>query len=558
MFNEKERSGEFLPVQEVGRKLAVDERVLTEVDHLLAARRGPDEFAAAVLEDVQQNLVTAVQEAAMPYAVTTTRHEIVHDQETRRRTFRWLGKTAVQTAMSGYQYHYHPNAIKRVDVEVDEARFASETLRPGIAQVFISPRMSRKDASLDDARREHLGDDDAVRVSWLEGAQGADQCRVLQSLLVRDVPLEAWVRMLADPDNIFGKSIAVEDEASALSVMKAHRELEIETDKLPKGPVTILEEVVRHIEDGPTRQKVEAQISKYYGDQKLMKQQAEFKATQWLEFERELAESLAQGSPTSQIKGFIASLQSVWNETELEVISRHSLGYDLEYVMTRELAVVLEKMKQNTLWGGAAVLSGNTAVVRQIHSGELTQIRHNEEAMFIAYSQGQDVSALMAQNSRLIGGANIKVGGGCAGTNDRSHEFDPTRPFDPMRQEQKPSDAAAPDNWESNPNSRKYKKGVCQVRSCATRPGVTEVGPCSVCKSCQAKFDNGEDPTKEPVARTTTDTAEKTDLASGNLFEFHDKENEARQIVEQAFAEINIQEVEEEAQKNQELVLAAV
>jgi hypothetical protein len=42
----------------------------------------------------------------------------------------------------------------------------------------------------------------------------------------------------------------------------------------------------------------------------------------------------------------------------------------------------------------------------------------------------------------------------------------------------------------------KWKKGVCQVKTCSTRPGKTEVGPCSVCRNCQRKFDKGLDPTK--------------------------------------------------------------
>jgi hypothetical protein len=46
------------------------------------------------------------------------------------------------------------------------------------------------------------------------------------------------------------------------------------------------------------------------------------------------------------------------------------------------------------------------------------------------------------------------------------------------------------ENW-------KWKQGVCQVQACPTRPGKTEVGPCNVCRTCQAKFDEGEDPTKE-------------------------------------------------------------
>jgi hypothetical protein len=44
--------------------------------------------------------------------------------------------------------------------------------------------------------------------------------------------------------------------------------------------------------------------------------------------------------------------------------------------------------------------------------------------------------------------------------------------------------------------SWKWKKGVCVVKTCETRPGETKVGPCSVCEKCQAKFDDGDDPTK--------------------------------------------------------------
>ncbi len=42
----------------------------------------------------------------------------------------------------------------------------------------------------------------------------------------------------------------------------------------------------------------------------------------------------------------------------------------------------------------------------------------------------------------------------------------------------------------------KWKKGICRVEACPTRPGKTEVGPCSVCKQCQNAFDHGDDPTK--------------------------------------------------------------
>jgi hypothetical protein len=41
-----------------------------------------------------------------------------------------------------------------------------------------------------------------------------------------------------------------------------------------------------------------------------------------------------------------------------------------------------------------------------------------------------------------------------------------------------------------------WTEGICQVEACKTRPGKTKVGPCSVCKHCQAEFDKGNDPTK--------------------------------------------------------------
>ncbi len=53
---------------------------------------------------------------------------------------------------------------------------------------------------------------------------------------------------------------------------------------------------------------------------------------------------------------------------------------------------------------------------------------------------------------------------------------------------------------EKGKNSWKWKDGVCVVKACPSRPTKTKVGPCSVCKSCQAKFDAGQDPTKNKAA----------------------------------------------------------
>jgi hypothetical protein len=53
--------------------------------------------------------------------------------------------------------------------------------------------------------------------------------------------------------------------------------------------------------------------------------------------------------------------------------------------------------------------------------------------------------------------------------------------------------------------SWRWKKGVCQVKVCRTRPGKTEVGPCSVCRRCQAVFDNGGDPAKDAKPEKVAD-----------------------------------------------------
>ena len=44
-----------------------------------------------------------------------------------------------------------------------------------------------------------------------------------------------------------------------------------------------------------------------------------------------------------------------------------------------------------------------------------------------------------------------------------------------------------------------WKRGICQVKACPS-PKPTEVGPCSVCRRCQAEFDAGRDPTRGSVA----------------------------------------------------------
>src|SRR5438445_483992 len=150
--------------------LPVDERRLTEVDNLNRYRLPNGKHSQWTLDQLLDNLVPYVKEGGMPNAIHRAEHlyeETAERDEAGRnlKAYMWLGRTAIQNAESGYAFHKHPAARERVDVEVDEARDTEANLRPGITKIFISPRMSRADATYKEAKAEHLGDDDSVRAS---------------------------------------------------------------------------------------------------------------------------------------------------------------------------------------------------------------------------------------------------------------------------------------------------------------------------------------------------------------------------------------------------------
>jgi hypothetical protein len=470
------------------RQLSDDDRLLTEVDHLVRDLENYGEFRVTTLNDIKQNLMTATQEQAMPYAVTETRHESVYDTERQQRTFMWLGKTAVQTALSGYEYHRHESAHKRVDIEVDEARHAS-SMEEGRVRILISPRMSRKDAPIDIAKNEHLADDDSVRVSWLESKNGKTE-RVMQSLLVRDIPLEAWVSMLEDEDNLFGKSFSVEDKESALSVMKLHRELELPKELVANGPVTIIEAVIPYISDAPLRKKVIEQSKKYTVNQNELRYQAEITANEWLKFEQSIAESLVIGVANYDVRRFIAMMQNQFTDSDLEIINRHQLE-DAQYRMSRELAAIVESAQQRLLNGRASVITDNEDATRHVVDKQaLQRVRDTEVLIQTSRMQGLDVRALEAQQNRDVAQLSIKPSGGCGGQNRTEFRNDGDVPENSLKTTETSSDSEGKESWT-------WKEGVCQVKACDSRPGKTKVGPCSICVKCQAVFDSGGDPTKD-------------------------------------------------------------
>ncbi len=483
-----------------GETLLIDERVLTEVDNINQFRQTDGTLLPDDKRDIIQNLTTAAQEAAMPHAVTRTEHEQVYDPERQKFTYRWLGRSAVAAAHSGYEFHSHNSAHARVGIEIDEAQHAEDNLEPGIMHVFISPRMTRADATLRQARHEHLGDDDAVRASWIEtDAMGNPKKRVLESLLVRNVPLDAWQAMLQDPENPFGKAVELENEESAMSVMQVHRELSLPLGKLPEGPVSIVEAVVPYIEDPEARTSVMEQLELYKCDQKDLHKKAEVIAGRWFEFEDELEKSLKASQATDVIKQYILSLQHYWDDTALDFIESHHIS-DGQYAMTRPLAALLEEAKRKNLWTIAAVVGENKEVIRQMSPQAREQILSNEYFIELARLNDMDSSDLEAKNNQLTARQEVKLGGrGCPGDTNNHFRSEDNDGNDKNSSSPKREAESKEENWKDK--KERWKKGICRIPSCSTRPGETKIGPCSVCSRCQIKFDLGADPTKEITFR---------------------------------------------------------
>jgi len=143
-------------------------RVLTEVDHILDHMDDGGRIPHEALHDIRTNHVTAAYEIAMPSVVSEVTQQVEYESDEagrRQRVIKWLGRNVVENTENGKQYHWSEAAHSRVDIEVAAARHEQANLQPGRAMAFISPKMSRKDASLAVAKSEHLHMDDSIRVS---------------------------------------------------------------------------------------------------------------------------------------------------------------------------------------------------------------------------------------------------------------------------------------------------------------------------------------------------------------------------------------------------------
>lgn len=475
----------------------VNERTLIDVD-LINDNRSPDgSFDELFLAESRQNYYSAVIEIGMQYSIATTEHPVayIQEEERLRRTFMSLGKTAVQAAESGFMFHVHESALARVPVEVSEARDHEENLMPGKTKVAISPRISPKDGDYEEAKAENLADQDAIRITRAKvDEQGEVVARQMESILVRDVPLNAWVALLKDPNNIFGRAVVVEDEESALAVMKTHAELEIPDDQLPGGPIDILREVYRYITDDEASRRVAMHIQNFeIRDHEDLTRKAYNIATRWQRFDIALADSLREGVATGEIQAFVYRFQDMWNEEDLDLIDERQLT-DGRIIMDRRLAARIAHARQNTLLTTAGVLSRDEEVIAQMDPKIVVSVLEKEDAVQIFQDAGASYDqffALEYESALLIATQNVQIGGGCAG--DRDGNFRRDGDFEGLINTI--LEGGGSTGWNSY-SSKDKKQGLCRIAACSSRPNKVELGPCSICRVCQFKFDRGDDPTR--------------------------------------------------------------
>lgn len=479
-------------------------RLLTEVAHLRHGRLPDGSYPPELLEGVLENLVTKVQEDAMSHAVSHSYQpaaEVRSEYEGLRRTFLWkgLGKTALEVAASGYVYHTSEAAHKRVGVEVREAQRSCEELRPGVVQCFISPRMSPTDAPEAVAKNEHLFEEDAVRVYWADTDEtGKVVGRRMQSLLVRDIPLDAWVRMLQDPRNIFGKSLPVRDENSALSVMELFDQLDLPEAVLPEGPVSLVAAVMPYITDQKLRGSVERQVSKFREDQQALRQEATATAHEWLKFETALADGLETGVMPDEVKRLVMLFQSEWASDTRQLLKRHEHGSG--YSMSEELAAHLEQAWQKAYLAEVAAAVGDERALKDVDQSTAQRLQENARLIRRLQREGANASSIAAMRAnqlRDVVHSNVRAGGGCSGENEFLFSSDEKRADGSNASATRAAEGGANALKRNSEGIGEVHMGVCRTDGCPSKPTKTRVGGCDVClRHCQPLWDKGINPEK--------------------------------------------------------------
>ena len=487
-------------------------RVLADVRHLRGARQPDGSYDPAAQRAVWVNDYTQAQEDGMSAAVTETvqpRAEVKTATGELRMTYIWegLGKTALQVAESGYAYHKAPQVKPRIHTEVREAIRNEDELTPGTAQSMLSLKMPTRDAPYEIAKQEHLADEDAIRVATaVVNEQGTIVGRRMRSLLVRDVPLKAWVAMLKDPNNRFKKSFDIEDEESALCVMQLFDKFDLPEEQLPEGPVSFVADVVNYIEDPEAKQSVERQLTAFRGDQEMLHVEAARTADEWLKFEISLAESLHTGKMHLDVLSFVMQHQAEgWpDDVAAKLRSLEDDSDGVGYRMDEDLAVELELAWQKVNIGKAAIIVNDERALKKMDKAEVHGIQQDiqfirtlEQAGVAAY----ELSNLQASLNRRIATSNVEPGGGCSGTNGFSFkkgkpgDADTGLPFEQDPNRLKKGDGAEAGSDEADDEEEGVGaecRDTCRTSNCPSGPGETKVGGCRVCLGeCQPLYDAG-------------------------------------------------------------------
>ena len=521
-------------------------RILTEVENILSNMDSTGYVPPNALHDIRTNHLTATYEIAMPSVVSEVTQLVEYEatgEGQRQRVIKWLGESVLAHIEKGKQYHWSEVAHARVDVEVAANRYEQARLQAGRALPFISPKMSRHDAPLAVAKSEHLHADDSIRVSTaITNDKGEVTGRLLRSVLVRDIPLDAWVAMLKDSNNIFGRALPVRDELSALSVMELFQDMELAESDLPEGPVSLIAAVLPYIKDNDQYDSVDKQLAGFRIRQEDYKRVAESIADEWLEFDIELAKSILAEKATSPVRTMIMQLSHEWDDTALAIINRHALG-DTQYVMTKELATVLERAKRKLLTDRAAILVGSADMIKQARDGGNEQLVIDIQANAIMYQNGlmtqHEHAQRQAELDRGVAKANLTSDRGCPGNTEANFQ----KPDNDINTSATADKQVERSDWEKG--KRKWKKGVCQVKICSS-PKPTEVGPCSVCKNCQAVFDQGGDPTKSFVNALTAGKQPQDDVIEGPATTRSEQKADVEAQINEVFAKLDIEKINAE------------
>lgn len=464
--------------------LSRDECLLIDVDDLARFRTADGlSYDPKAIKSLRQNKVTRIKEGSNPAAVSDVEHEWIPDTERGRGgIIRDLGRTAVETAMRGHLFYQHEAAHARGSVEVKYAAYNQAELRPGIAHLMISAKMSAYDAPSKVAKAEGLDETDSIQVNWL-GLDESDKGTAAKttSILVADIPLEAWVDMLADDGNMFGKAVPVSNPKSALSVMQTFKDLDLPLEKLPEGPVSILASVIPYIQDPQAKNKVIEHLNDLRGDQKEMHRLAISPADRWLQFDIATDQSLHHGLATVELQTFIESLEKNWGDEDREVIESHKIPIDgkVAYRMSRELAKVVQKAAGNLILTSAAVVVGNQKVLDQMSPTVARRIYESEVAITAAYAMGIHMGNVASTNNSLIAGLNIEVGGGCCPIIKTNFRGGIENSIGSLLQIDQPEKAAAEKIKELS-----WHGGVIKEGECTNCKEHTKVGKEDWCRPC--------------------------------------------------------------------------